>query len=43
MPRAIGSPTAGEISFELSGEAQSYRILVDTAQATKVRYQIVVH
>lgn len=41
MPRAIGSPTASEISFELSTEPQGYRFLVDTTQANKVRYQAV--
>ncbi|MDO7884799.1 hypothetical protein [Hymenobacter cheonanensis] len=40
MPRAVGSPMANEISFELSGEPQGYRFLVDTTQASKVRYQL---
>lgn len=41
MPRAAGSPTASEISFELSAEPQGYRFIVDTTQLYKVRYQIV--
>lgn len=41
MSRATNSPTASEISFELSAEPQGYRFFVDTTQANQVRYQVV--
>jgi len=40
LVRAAGPPAASEVSFELSGLTQHYRFLADTAQATKLRYQI---
>jgi hypothetical protein len=38
LSRAVSSPAANEVSFELAGLTQRYRFLADTAQATKVRY-----
>jgi hypothetical protein len=40
LSRAVSSPAASEVSFELAGPAQRYRFLADTAQATKVRYSL---
>jgi hypothetical protein len=40
IPRTDGPPAAHEVSFELTGSMQHYRFLVDTTQATKVRYQL---
>jgi hypothetical protein len=40
LPRIAGAPVGAETSFELMGLAQRFRFLVDTTQATKVRYQL---
>jgi hypothetical protein len=41
LSRAVSSPAASEISFELAGPAQRYQFLADTTQVMKVRYLLV--
>ncbi|MGI4760020.1 MAG: hypothetical protein ACRYF0_04905 [Janthinobacterium lividum] len=40
LSHAVGPPKTGEVSFVMTGATQHYRFVVDTAQVTKVRYQM---